>query len=330
MRLAVNEVPTKHREYFSTRRDAEARERVLRLQVADGTFGRKPSQTIADFAPRFMEWSNQQNKPSTVAPKEGALRVHILPALGHLRLDAVDLRAEVGAFTTTKLAEGLSAKTVKNILGYLDKLLHLAVDRGLVQHVPKLSKPRTLTPEMEYLDLEEAQKILEAMDGKWRALVLVALRTGLRVGELLALKWPCVDFGNGQLRVRLTRWRKIEHSPKGNKERVVPLSGDALATLKLHRHLRGPYVFCHDDGRPHTHSEWKDVVPNACEAAGVKRVTMHGLRHSLGAHLVMHRRSLLEVKELLGHADYKTTLRYAHLAPSTLKEAVESLDHRAK
>ena len=306
--------PAKHRDFFHTLREAKAKERALLMQIASGIFGveTKLTPTIADFAPRFMQWSTQANKPSTVAAKEVALRAHVLPALGHLRLDAVDLRAEVEAFVTTKLAEELSAKTVKNLLAVLDKLLHLAAERGLVQHVPKLQKPRTVTPEMDHLDLVEAQSVLDAVDPRWRTLLLVALRTGLRAGELLALKWPCVDFGNGQVRVHLTRWRKLEHSPKGNRERVIPLSGDAVAALKTHRHLRGQYVFCHEDGSPYTHSEWKNVVPRACAAAGVKRVTLHGLRHSFGAHLIMRRRSLLEVKEALGHADYKTTLRYAH------------------
>jgi site-specific recombinase XerD len=108
----------------------------------------------------------------------------------------------------------------------------------------------------------------------------------------------------------------------------VPLSTDALAALKAHRHLR-TYVFDHEDGRPYTLSEWKNVVPKACAAAGVKRITMHGLRHSFGAHLVIRGKQLLVVKEALGHADYKTTLRYAHVGPSAIRDAVESLDGRA-
>ena len=92
---------------------------------------------------------------------------------------------------------------------------------------------------------------------EWRTFVLLALRTGLRVGELLGLRWTDVDTTHGQLRVRRTRWRGQEVLPKGGRERVVPLTREALAALKAHRHLRSPHVFCHDDGRPFTHSEVK-------------------------------------------------------------------------
>lgn len=314
------------RKVVRTLREGEALERQVRSTMIEGTFGQKPAQTIADFASRFMEWSTLHNKPSTVAAKEVALRVHLLPALGHLRLDAADLRAEVEAFTTKQRATGLAAKTVNNQLAVLAKLLSLAAERGLVQSVPKAKKLKSPNPDFDFLTFEEAAPFLTAAEPKWRALVVVLLRTGLRVGEALALKWKDVDLTNGSLRIRATRWNGQEGTPKSGAARSVPLSGDALAALKVHRHLR-TYVFSHDDGRPFTHSELKDVVPNTCRRAGLaKRLTNHGLRHTCCSHLVMHGVNLVEVKEWMGHADIATTMRYAHLAPGRLKEAAPLLD----
>lgn len=323
----------KYRRQFATQKEALAHDAHLRLQIASGTFGASPAPTVKSFAPRFLEWSAQHNKPSSVAAKEKDLRVHLVPELGQVRLDAADFRAEVAAFQTKKLAEGLSPKTVNNALAVLGKMLHLAAERDLVKHVPRLKKLRPPKPDADYLTFEEADAVLAAAEPHWRTYILLALRTGLRVGELLGLKWVDVDWANAQLRVQRTRWRELEVAPKGGRERVVPLTRDALAALEAHKRLKlgRPYVFDHEDGRPYTHSEVKDVVPRACAVAGVKRVTNHGLRHTFASHLVMRGQSLLKTQRLLGHATSDQTQRYAHLAPSDLHDAVQVLDgSRAK
>jgi Phage integrase family len=150
---------------------------------------------------------------------------------------------------------------------------------------------------------------------------------GLRVGELLALKWQDIDLVAAHLIVRRTLWRDQEGPPKGGQNRKVPLSDEALATLKAHRHLRGPYVFCLPPGARLTHSMVKDVVPDTCRRAGLgKRLTTHGLRHTFASHLVMRGASLKAVQELLGHESIEMTLRYSHLTPDVKREAVRLLD----
>ncbi len=157
--------------------------------------------------------------------------------------------------------------------------------------------------------------------------IVIALKTGLRVGELLALKWEDIDLVAGQLVVRRTLWQKQEGSPKGGKNRKVPLSDEAVAILKGQRHLKGPYVFCETDGRRLTHSRVKDAVPSTCRKAQLsKRLTTHGLRHTFASHLVMRGVSLMAVKELLGHESIEMTLRYSHLSPDVKRDAVRLLD----
>ena len=131
----------------------------------------------------------------------------------------------------------------------------------------------------------------------------------------------------GRLLVRRTLWHDQEGTPKGGRTREVPLSNEAIATLKAHRHLKGDYVFCETNGRRLTHSRVKGVVPSTCKKAGLaKRLTTHDLRHTFASHLVMRGVALKAVQELLGHATMEMTTRYAHLSPEVKREAVQVLD----
>jgi integrase len=161
-------------------------------------------------------------------------------------------------------------------------------------------------------------------------MVHTALKTGLRLGELLALKWEDIDLVTGKIVVRRNLWRDKEASPKGGRSREVPLSDDAIATLKAHRAvtmLKSSYVFCDSGGNRLSHKMVSNLVPRICKKAGLaKRLTMHDLRHTFASHLVMRGVTLKAVQELLGHASIDMTLRYAHLSPDVKRDAVKLLD----
>src|SRR5205823_598785 len=90
---------------------------------------------------------------------------------------------------------------------------------------------------------------IDAADPEWRPMFTLALRMGLRIGELRALHWDDVDLVAGRLVVRRCDWRGHVGTPKSGRNRELPLSGDALAALKAQRHLRGELVFCTETGR---------------------------------------------------------------------------------
>jgi integrase len=246
-----------------------------------------------------------------------------------MRLDEIGPK-QIEEYKAKKLAEKLDRKSINNHLAVLRRLVNLALEYGDLDRVPKIRafniKPSLLT-EDEFLRFDEAERFLRAAAPEWKASLTTAIKTGLRVGELLALKWQDLDLAAGQLVVRRTLWRNQEGPPKGGRNRTVPLSDEALATLKAHRHLRGPYVFCSEEGRRLSHSRVKRVAPATCQAAGLpKRITTHGLRHTFASHLVMRGPSLKAVQELLGHESIEMTLRYSHLTPDVRREAVCRLD----
>ncbi len=99
--------------------------------------------------------------------------------------------------------------------------------------------------------------------------------------------------------------------------------------MKSHRHLRGPLVFCKENGKLLSNLMCRSAIIRACKKAGLRHVGWHTLRHTFASHLVMRDVSLKAVQELLGHATVEMTLRYAHLSPDVKKDAVKVLDDQA-
>ncbi len=301
-------------------------QREHHLAIHGKSENRKEAPIVSEFYPQYLSYSENNNKPSTAYAKKSIFTVNILPVFGNHRLDRVSAPA-LEAYKNRKLKEGYSKKTINNHLAAVGKMLSLAKEWGLITDVPKMRLFRLQPSDFEFLTFEEEPRFLAAVPPEWRTFALTPLKTGVRVGELLVLKWEDLDLVAGRMMVRRTLWNNQEGLPKGNRVREVPLGNEVMAALKAHRHLRGPYVFCDTSGKPFTHSQVKRVVPRACQKAGLaKRLTTHDLRHSFASHLVMRGVTLKAVQELLGHATIEMTMRYAHLSPDVKRDAVKLLD----
>jgi integrase len=176
-----------------------------------------------------------------------------------------------------------------------------AVDNPVTHQKPLRAKNRRL----RYLSQEELPRLLSAADESLRPILLVALHTGVRRGELFALLWPDVDFRLGMVRVL--------HSKNGER-REIPMSETLRTTLQaLPRHLASDYVFPGKTGQGVV--DIRKRFHRALQEAGIAGFVFHDLRHTFASYLVMAGVDLMTVKEFLGHKDLKMTLRYAHLAP---------------
>jgi integrase len=318
----------------NTKESAEQAERdhIDRVQNPRApTVQKKEVPTFEKFAEQFMAIAKTKNKPSEVDTKDMILRVHLNPWFGKKRLDEVGY-AEIQDYVARKLRnadddkKGLSKKTVNNHLTVLRRLLMVAKKRTLIDSVPEIEWLKAPKPDFDFFDFDEAARLVTAADGEWRCMIIVALRTGLRQGELLALRWEDVDLQKGLLRVRQSVTRGQVTEPKSGRSRDVPLSDHALSALKLQRHLRGPLVFCAGDGRMLGKEECKHPLWRASKRAGLRRIGWHVLRHSFASHLAMRGVPLKVVQELLGHATMEMTMRYAHLSPNVPRDAVKLLD----
>lgn len=264
----------------------------------------------------------------------------------------------VEAWRTTRRTAGRTDATINRDLSDLRAALSRAVEWGSLAHHPlRVVKAARLDPigKLRYLSPEEEQRLRAALQARdeerraarrrfsaWRVergkpalpdlpvypdhlhpLILVALHTGLRRGELLALRWADIDLTHARLTVRGT-------TAKSGRTRYVPLNVDAVQVLRNWRAGRTPdqhaptaVVFAGPDGAPmfSLKTSWTKVA----KAAKLKGVRFHDLRHTFASKLVQAGVDLNTVRALLGHADLKMTLRYAHLAPNNLAAAVAKL-----
>ena len=289
--------------------------------------------TVEAFAPLYLEISRISNKPSWASSKALILRRHILPRVGSLRLDEVtyhvveDFKLHlVTAPRSEKNPKPLHAKTVSLILHVLHRLLTVAKKRGLLSSVPEFEWIRIPLQEVDFLSFDEAPCLVAAARGEWRSMIALALRTGLRRGELRALRWQDVDLEAGRLVVRQNIVRSIVGSPKSGKPREIPLSAETVAMLKAHRHERGPLVFCTKTGGYLPETTTVDALHKTCKKAKLRRTGWHMLRHTFASHLAMRGVPIRVIQELMGHATIQMTMRYAHLSPCVTKSAVEVLD----
>jgi integrase len=216
-------------------------------------------------------------------------------------------------------------------LACISKMLHVAADEwSVIANAPRMQKLDAAPADWDFLLPADSARLLRAAKAYSHedyTLVLTVLRTGLRVTELLALSWDHVDLVAGTLRVRRSSSDgKMEQGPKTKRERAIELSPELVDALRRHRHLRGRHVFCRVGGKPLTRDMANASLARAVRNAGIRHVSWRVLRHTFASQLLMAGRSLKEVQELLGHTDVKTTLRYAHLAPTARRDAVASLD----
>lgn len=320
---------------LNTKRGAEEYERRVRQQILDGTFDLREEEetpieqpTFTAFAAEFLAtYVRANNKPSEVHSKETILRLHLGPCFGTLKLADISVR-HIERYKADKLNSGLGPKSINNTLTVLRRMLVLAVEWGLIKDVPKIKWLKAPKPEFDFLDFDEAERFIAGADPEWRAMITIALKTGLRLGELLALRWDDIDLKAGRLMVRRAVARGIVGTTKSGKAREVALSTEAIRALRSIRHLKGDLVFSNTHGDMLSKNVTKHPLWRACKRSGLRQIGWHTLRHTFASHLAMRGVPLIAVQQLLGHATIEMTMRYAHLAPAVHRQAVELLDRK--
>lgn len=209
--------------------------------------------------------------------------------------------------------------------------------RGLVKRnvALELSAPKLPKALPKFLDVDEAFRLMEIPEGedfsarRDRAILELFYSSGLRIGELTALRSAALDFAQALVRVR----------GKGNKERIVPFGAKAAAAIEKYLEVRGSIVvqagyedvvFLGIQGKPVNPSVVARMLQKHASKLGLpKKVTPHMLRHSFATHLMNNGADLRGIQELLGHASLSTTQKYTHVSLDKLMEVYDKAHPKA-
>ena len=291
---------------------------------------KKEVPTLAAFFPRYMEGYCKANRhrPSTIEQKESNARNHIMPVLGHKRLDRIT------AEDIQKLKAALeqhATGTVNTVLKLLKAMLNVAVEWKVIAELPtKIKKVKEAETELAFYDFADYARLVamaSKLDPRIHLVALLGGDAGLRCGEIIALEWSDIDLAHGRLTVARSEYRGNVTSTKGYRSRTIPLSGDLKRALEQHR-IGGPRVLYTARKRTAVASSIRDWLGAAQKEAGFPVKGPHILRHTFCSHLAMKGAPARAIQKLAGHQSVVTTERYMHLSPVVLDESIRLLNRR--
>jgi len=338
------------RKYFygKTRREVQEKLRVALNEQKQGMLATGPQQTVKHYLEyRLEEVHRPTVRLGTYTEYRKVIDGHILPELGHIQVQKLTVQ-QVQALYTRKLKDGYAARTVRLLHAILHKALSHAVRIHLVSRniCDLVSPPRIPEREMQALNVEQAQKLLAAAEGsRLEALLTLAVATGMREGELLALRWHDISFERKFLQVCRTVRRipgrgHVENEPKTPRSRrKIVLTPFLLQVLTQQRARQEEarlaagakweehdLVFATTSGKFIEPSELYRMFQKLLGEAGLPKLRFHDLRHSAASILLVMGVHPKVVQELLGHSNIAMTLNiYSHVLPSLQQEAMERL-----
>ena len=327
----VAELPTKR--HALTKLDEQIR------PVNQGTSRPEASMSFGVFAE--SQWSAlvlPTLKLSTQHGYKNVLNKHVLPYWRAWRLRDIG-KLDVQQFVADKFRQQAGWQTVRNAWTLLSGILETAVEYGYLTMNPARGVKFPQQAEREAPAIiagADFAKLLNEVDEPYRTMVELIAATGLRIGELLAVRWRALDLEVGTLAVRESVYEGKFQRPKTSKSRrTIPLGPHTIASLKGHRDRStrkgdDALVFPNKSGEPLRESKLLErVLQPAAERAGLGRVTWHQFRHIHSSLLNDLRVPVKIAQEQLGHASISTTLNiYTHVVDASHRAAIEQVERQ--
>jgi len=316
------ELGRRRRKKIGTKTQAKAALAKIKTRIAEKRSGldinRDTEITFDEIVKDFLEYSRVNKRSHDLDIQYWK---HMKPVFGGLRL--IDVRKTgIESYKSQRLQEGAAPATVNRELAFAKAAFNRAIDDERTERNPFHGKFRGKSlmlkedNEMQrFLSREEIICFLSYCSPPLRRVVVCALNTGMRKGDILGLTWDHVKFDQNQI---------INKNRKTGKPYPIPINAPMHKVLTECLAMKcGPFVFLNEDGNPYRKVDC--AFKGALRRSKLTSFRFHDLRHSAASHMLMSGANLKEVQEFLGHSNIRTTMRYAHVTPARMRSAVEIL-----
>ncbi len=334
--------------YGSSREEVASRLASLQRAKVEGIPASNDRITTEQFLRQWLVTVEPNVAYKTYVSYEQIVRLHLIPCLGKTPLAKLSVE-KIQAFLNNKLRDReISARTV----AYTRRLLSMALKKAVVWNLcPRNNAVLTDAIKVPAFKIEpmapdDARRILEAIRGhRWEAVFIVALASGMRAGEVLALHWKDVDLKEGILFVRQKLQRQngkltLDEPKSEHSKRYLRLPQVAIQALKAHRSAQNQlkllagekwkgtdFIFTTSIGTPidicNLDKEWLKIL----QGAELPRIRIHDLRHGFATLLLAKGANIKTISDALGHSQVSFTLKtYAHVGDALKQEAADKMD----
>jgi integrase len=275
--------------------------------------------TFQELAEEYLKWTVRQR----CFRYKNIMIGQLLTTFKNYRLNQINTRL-LEHYQAERIKRGNKASTVNRVIATVKHMYTKAVEwdmasEELLRRVRKVKLLEENNRRLRFLSKEECQSLIESCNINIRDIVIIALNTGMRKGEILSLKWDNVDLTHGFILLNET---------KNGDRREIPINDTARKILGRQEKASDiDYVFYNRVTREALYWIYSSFG-KACRKAGIINFRFHDLRHTFASQLVMAGVDIVTVKELLGHKSLTMTLRYAHLSQGHKVKAVHLLDDK--
>jgi len=306
----------------TSKKMAELALKNIEVKIAKGEFLgviEEKQATFDELCVEYLKFSKVNKRPQ-VFRRDKIIANNLLKVFSGKKIKHISVH-DLEKYKLQRKNE-VSASTVNRELTCMNHMQNKAVEWGLLDFNRLRIVRRFKEPpgRLRYLTDSEIGKLLKSCANHIKSIVMVALNTGMRKGEILNLRWSNIDMKNRIIMIRKT---------KNNEMRMIPINNTLYYELKtIGAQSNGQYVFTNQNGKPY--GDVKTGFNAALRRAGIKDFRFHDLRHTFASRLVMAGVDIRTVQELMGHKDIKMTMRYSHLSDAHLKEAIKKLENGTK